>query len=293
MTDIITKLLNDCKTHIVFISHYNKANDKIVSKPYTLLPDMVKSSVVSHTDTHICVYDILAEHMTMIGHDSVVEVRIHFSEDLEMNKRQGADYKEFCEYRKEWDHACGCCHDREHSYEVMCDVDLPDDLFPLMCVFKHELTAKEIVGDELSTEKLKRAKQHWTDVIRLKRSEAFKELDDLESQAETDDERQDVQDIKQMFRDVPQDLDLSECRSVRDLYDVWPPLLLPMPEELQNITWECFAPNEATVMEDVVGILAQIEDIDMLTQLLKELQQDKIDPQALQAIESRIEQLQQ
>lgn len=293
MKNFITTLLGDLKTHVVFVTHYNKTCDKIVSKPYTLHPDTVQTLTASHTDTHICVYDILIERMVMIAHDKIVESAIHFPADLEMNKKQSADWKDFCNYRQEWDHVCGCCHDHEHSIEVMCDVDLPDGLYPLMCVFKHELTIEELVANELPEEKLKHAKEHWTDVIRLKRSEAFKELDDLESQAETDDERQDVQDIKQMFRDVPQDLDLSECRSVKDLYEVWPPLLLPMPEELQNITWECFAPGEATVMDDVVGILAQVDDADMLTQLLQELQQDKIDPQALQAIESRIKQLQQ
>lgn len=293
MPDFITTLLDRLKTHVVFITHYNKTNDKIVCKPYTLQPDVVQNLITSHTDTHICVYDTLVERMTMIGHDKIVDMSIHFSDDLEMNKRQGADYKEFCKFREEWDHTCGCCHDHEHAIEVMCDVDLPDGLHPLMCVFKHELSVKEIVADELSVEKLEQAKQHWTDIIRLKRSEAFKELDDLESQAENDDEQQDVQDIKQMFRDVPQDLDLTDCKSIKDLYDVWPPLLLPMPDELQNITWECFSPDEMTLMGDVHDILVQIEDVDTLTQLFEELQQDSIDPQALQAIESRIEQLQQ
>jgi hypothetical protein len=75
------------------------------------------------------------------------------------------------------------------------------------------------------------AKQGYMDCIRDCRDESFVELDQLEVETKSNggsaEDLQDIDTIKQMFRDIPQDTNLDEAETVMDLVEVWPSLLLP------------------------------------------------------------------
>jgi hypothetical protein len=71
----------------------------------------------------------------------------------------------------------------------------------------------------------------YLDKIRSERSIAFTELDELEGESKaagaTDEDLQDIDTIKQMFRDIPQDIDLKQFKTIGDMFDFWPSLLQP------------------------------------------------------------------
>lgn len=81
---------------------------------------------------------------------------------------------------------------------------------------------------------LKRAADKWMSIIREYRDSALKELDQLEDETKQsgDYDESDIQDIntiKQMFRDIPQETDLTQYKTIEDLTGFWPSILLPHP----------------------------------------------------------------
>lgn len=76
-------------------------------------------------------------------------------------------------------------------------------------------------------------RQGFMNFIRHKRKDAFQELDQLEEETKnnggTAEDLEDIDTIKQMFRDIPQDTDLSQYNNLQELLTFWPSLLLPSP----------------------------------------------------------------
>ena len=73
----------------------------------------------------------------------------------------------------------------------------------------------------------------WMNKIREYRLKALEILDIEQKAAESDDDGDTIDEIdlvKQMLRDIPQDIDLSEYTNLNDLMTYWPPLLLPRPK---------------------------------------------------------------
>jgi hypothetical protein len=90
----------------------------------------------------------------------------------------------------------------------------------------------------------------YMNYIRIQRESAFKELDQLEDEVRNSDgsesDLQDIDTIKQMFRDIPQDIDLSQYKDVEQLFGFWPSLLLPTPIDTLYTTKMC---SKASTME--------------------------------------------
>lgn len=129
-------------------------------------------------------------------------------------------------------------------------------------------------------ETLARARQGYMNQIRLKREESFKELDQLEEEARsagsTDEDLADIDTIKQMFRDIPQDTDLSSYKSMHELMEFWPSLLLPQPKLLDegHIQWlkgEDTGVESGTMLDDIKSLLQDVDDVKELEKLYTEI----------------------
>lgn len=136
--------------------------------------------------------------------------------------------------------------------------------------------------------------------IREKRQESFLELDQLENEAKesgtTTEDLQDIETIKQMFRDIPQDIDLSQYERIDEMLNFWPSLILPSPftinfKELEPII------VRRNPRSELITLLKSIDDLNGLEQLLDDLrgldstQADDLPPYSTEEIEKRIQKL--
>lgn len=105
-------------------------------------------------------------------------------------------------------------------------VDTHDVLSALDCNCDHELTE----------EQMECARCCYMDLIREHREESFVELDQLEEESKqagaTAEDLEDIDTIKQMFRDIPQDTDLTQYKTLNELLEFWPSLMLPKPKKI-------------------------------------------------------------
>tara|TARA_R110000824_G_scaffold89723_1_gene219724 strand:- start:419 stop:1252 length:834 start_codon:yes stop_codon:yes gene_type:complete len=102
--------------------------------------------------------------------------------------------------------------------------DLSGEEMALCVVFK-----VEEIGD-LYKKKLADVKNTWLHLIRRYRTHALSFLD-TEQKEETDSEaNEEIEAVKQLLRDIPQDNTLKEFKTINDVVSFWPVLLLPSPD---------------------------------------------------------------
>ena len=138
---------------------------------------------------------------------------------------------------------------------------------------------KEIYTGDVSEEKFEDIKRWYIDKIRQQRVEAFEELDMLEEETReaggTQEDIEDIDTIKQMFRDIPQDLDLSTYKTVEQLFNFWPSLLLPRKlAKLDPYIKDLVVERTITEKEELSNLLENftIDSMGELKTLLNELE---------------------
>ena len=97
---------------------------------------------------------------------------------------------------------------------------------------------RNIEGESVDENILNKCRLGWMQVIREYRNKNLQELDQLEKETTATEHNQndvdDINTIKQMFRDIPQETDLSQFKTVKALTSFWPSLLLPAPDFVHN-----------------------------------------------------------
>lgn len=156
------------------------------------------------------------------------------------------------------------------------------------------------IFDEIDDTLMQGWREWYMSKIREKRQESFLELDHLEKEARENDatpgDLEDIETIKQMFRDIPQETDLSQFKRVDEMLNFWPSLILPSPftinfKELKNIVVEIDAIDELKV------ILESVYDLDELVRLVSDLKEldindkENLPSYVIEEVENRIQKL--
>ena len=128
-----------------------------------------------------------------------------------------------------------CCS-RDELIDIMCDASA-DTHYHSRCwdtlkTFKFKIkNINDLCKCHDDPALFEAAKQGYMDCIRDCRDMSFIELDQLESETKANggsvEDLEDIDTIKQMFRDIPQDTNLDEAETIMDLVEIWPSLLLP------------------------------------------------------------------
>lgn len=134
---------------------------------------------------------------------------------------------------------------------------------------------------QLDESKMCEAREQYMNFIREHRKKSFEELDQLEKEAKDagagDEDIQDIDTIKQMFRDIPQDTDLSKYKTVEELINFWPSLILPNPLNhilLDKIKQIREANASRDVFDDIIETFTA-DNINDITELLKDMKAKK------------------
>lgn len=149
-----------------------------------------------------------------------------------------------------------------------------------------------IINDTATEEEMSVARDKWMNYIRKHRLIAFEELDELEEEARkegsTIEDLQDIDTIKQMFRDIPQDTDLTQYKTLEDLTNFWPSLLLPKPPVEKPTKNTQLSPEE-----ELASILKDVNSIEDLQNILDEVNhpESEVPGYAVEMLTSRISEL--
>lgn len=109
-----------------------------------------------------------------------------------------------------------------------------------------------------------------------------KELDLLIDQCETEEDKEDVEAIKEMFYSTTDDIETEDIKikcgsDLIDLFDLWPPILLPLPSEISNLKSDVddiFNIDSVDMLakKEISNIIKGIDNIEELESFLTELE---------------------
>ena len=279
----MTELLADNK--IVFICH--QQGNVLVQRPYRAWTDqkpnkrqwghdvcLAKKTIVGNS---VKVIDAINGDVKHINVSNIKWFQCHFRDDPENNLAHFNDWLESVKEALSTSESSGEHLTVEEREELL--FSNTPQMFKTLCLFKFKINPTRIDSNKLTEEELKLARASWLDIIRDKREVALIELDELEEEVKsqsdsTEDDIKDIQTIKQMFRDIPQETDLEVHKTFRDLIHDWPALLLPYPEDLEILKEITALPEEQgeqppamdhnTALEQMVSKITNLSDLQKL-----------------------------
>lgn len=274
------QLLEQAKQTVVHLNVYN------VVMPYTLNKNLIPGDhyadvfeTQSSADSIVTMYNLITQvydtvYRDMIGTwktysymDDSGDVVYDTERSIEEISRLRADIDE-CVANEEvkLDHAA--------IIALRCDIHMSDNIFELLKKYNLKYTMYELCNPTEQT--MQSIREDYMNIIRTHRAKAFEELDQMEEDAResgaTEEDLADIDTIKQMFRDIPADVDLSGYKSIPELYEFWPSLLLPKPSQLLTHGQLELIKDGKTDQTDELDInLLNVTDVNELKKILSEM----------------------
>jgi len=265
---------------------------------FTLCPELIPTQhhqqiddqVMDEETRSIKVYDCVGKHLEVIILDHIVKSTFHGHDQTVADADgdccdtiKGVNLEvteELCDRLcGEIDELnCGCddtidrhmCHDelKKNGYTGV----------QIQKMFKFKLNSVDVrdaldtnkPNDQLKESDMEIARECYMDYIREHRKPMFEELDQLEQETRdaggSEDDLADIDTIKQMFRDIPQDTNMSECDTLEKLFEFWPSLMLPKPVA-HNITSDTPYADDTDDEEFDDMMKAKLEHAEQLAQM--------------------------
>lgn len=171
--------------------------------------------------------------------------------------------------------------DEENAYKFYFNIITKQyKLFDSLKLFKFCLSPKEFISNHMSNQQLNIIKGPFINLVKFKINEIAVELDEIAATSE-DDDLEDIKTIKEMFEECVSDIDFCNVKNITDLIDCWPPLLLPLPESLENIK-QCLlrvspVEDSSKIKSDLEYIIQDNDNVSLLQEFLEVLEVNKND----------------
>jgi hypothetical protein len=249
-------------------------------------------------DTFRC-YCLVTEKYITIDFDACLFYHYHNTRDLTIEKITG-ELKQIEEAVNEFpDVDKQLIIDTKYRRWLETETDLVWDSYKFT-EFKID-NLEKIYTDDVDPALFDEMREWYMNKIRSERELAFVELDELEVESKnagaTEEDLQDIDTIKQMFRDIPQDTDLKQFKTIGDMFDFWPSLLQPRKLGCIDPVLKSILVHEDSVkgLEDMLRKCTS-NDLDELENLLKYVYSTipegvNLNDWAIELLEKRIEEL--
>lgn len=294
----ITSITDTCYVNICSFDGYVYSN-MICTTCRLLMP---VTNTQPHDQNEVTVYDcVLDDNVTMNTHN-ILHVTVHNQANIQENNEFYST--EISSMKQEVQRAMDKNSSLDKKMLVQTLQRVGIDVFHVLTVFNHVISHQDIVNNDINESQLSEIINGWIDEIRVVRNNNLKELDRLVKEAQnenaSDDDLQDIDQIKQLYRDIPQDIDTTQFKTIEDIVSFWPPLCMPMPSILSEckryITQERHTTdNDHTILTDehvVEQLLQSIVDQPGLYGILEEMRSlSNVSPRMITAVKKRLKQL--
>ena len=207
---------------------------KGIGRPYTTKKDICKITLKNTNKTNkLRVYNLLSKKIENLFFDQIKEITVHDRDDknietsLKYIDKINSDIND-CSLKY-------ISKDELLNYylknEVYC-IDSEQELFNICKKFEFTIKDYEIKANTITNSK--NLTKVWNNIVKLKVDENISELNEIKKEADKED-IEDIDSIIEMFNETLDDIDLKDCKNLIDVIDTYPPLLLPLPEELRSI----------------------------------------------------------
>lgn len=273
-----TELLNQLREIIIQIPVYLKINN-VLSIPYKLCEavENEEDALVPDEDECVKLYNMLTDETDIIPVSMITGFQWRHEKDGTVSVDAQMD-----DIQYDIKQVQQCVNDEQIDKPIhdivaaYCGIDQVDAEWQVIKKFKLKYTINEL--RESNDSVMNDARNHYMKLIREHRNKSFEELDQLENDIKdqpstNQDDLDDIEVIKQLFRDIPQETNLNNYKTIKDLYEFWPSLLLPKPKDLINLAeLDALDPTQnITPQQEMRHILSGINDVNEIRMILPEL----------------------
>tara|TARA_A100000172_G_scaffold80461_1_gene70105 strand:- start:11449 stop:12315 length:867 start_codon:yes stop_codon:yes gene_type:complete len=242
-----------------------------ISKPYTTLKDICKITIKnSDKIDKIRVYNILSKKIENILYSEIQEITVHgvdnnieinlgyidkINSDLEDCSLEYISKEELLEY-----------YLKNEVYKVNSE----KEIFDICKKFEFTVRDYEIKANTISNKN--NISKVWNKIVKHKIDENINELNEIKKESDEED-IEDINSIIEMFCETLNDIDLTDCKNLIDVIDTYPPLLLPLPDELTSIKDKINGNDDNTL--DAALSLVETMTYDELKEIYDEISEIK------------------
>ena len=266
MSVFINKLLKDTSKYHCLL----KIGDSVI--PYTRLKNYNVQN--SDDEEYINLYNLITDKSDKILKSEIISYDIKELKIVENIKRGSAFIKQ-----------CKFYYDKAKEKNIS-----SDSFFKILMnetIIKHELQEtlfdfdfaidhNDIINNVLSEEKRNIIIEAYIKMIDRAANDSKEELYELRKSCETDEDKEDIDAIVEMFDECKEEIELEDVKTLTDLIDCWPPLLMPAPESILKIQEvDILRDNGMTKLEEFKEIINSIKDKSVIQDFIKMIDEEK------------------
>jgi hypothetical protein len=153
------------------------------------------------------------------------------------------------------------------------DLDAENYILDFLSYTDFYLTLDDVYSNIVSEDKRQHIIKCCNVLINKRVVDVTAELNELKTQSENPEDHADIDTIIQMYHDAASEVDYSRCKKLVDYLQVWPPLLLPLPEKIEKFIYKIsqLAVNrEDTTLVDFMSIVDNSLTYSEMRELLDE-----------------------
>lgn len=158
---------------------------------------------------------------------------------------------------------------------VMNKIVINNDCQKLICDFNFSVDANILIGENIPDKNMEDVKNSFYGLVDEKINENKNELNQLKKDCETEEDMEDINQIIEMFDDCKEEMCFENAKTLKDIVDEWPPLLLPLPEYLEKFSKIDIPGDKAlTELQQFTDLIENI-DADTVFEFIKILDDNK------------------
>jgi hypothetical protein len=247
----IKKLLSEASNNIIRVI---KFDNSVI--PYSLLP---KYNVTQTEDKeYITLYNLITDKIEDI---KIVDIKFHSIQNELVYHNLSHEFK-FVDGSKK-------------AFQLFKKTGLPIEIFyknfmnkvaieyglqEAVRSFDYLLDEDTINGKKIPKKSIKKFKKSFLKLIDEKLDENKNELLDLKNECDSEEDEEDINQILEMFDSCKDDICFDDVNTIKDILNQWPPLLLPLPGNLEKLLKISTPKNdETTKLEELADLISNLD----------------------------------
>lgn len=266
MSVFINKLLNDTTKYHCLV----KIGDSII--PYTRLKNYNVQN--SDDEEYINLYNLITDKCDKILKTEIISYNIK-ELTIVNNIKNGHNFVKKCKFYYNKAKEKNISSDSFFKLlmnETIVKHDLQETLFDFDLTIDHN----DIINNVISDEKRNIIIEAFIKIVDRAANNNKEELYKLKEGCETDEDKEDIDSIIEMFDECKEEIELDEVKTLTGLIECWPPLLMPVPDSILKIQEvDIVGVNSVTKLEEFKEIINAIKDKSVIEDFIKIIDEGK------------------
>lgn len=249
---------------------------RVKLKDYVIICTRIKKYNIEYCNdnNYISLYNLITDKCDKIKKSEIISHSIENLKIIENIKTEDSFIKKckfFYEKAKE-----NNITDDVFNKLLMNETVVNNNLQELIYDFNFTIDCNDIINNIISEEKIDIIKESFIKMIAKAANCNKEELYELKKSTEDEEDKEDIDTIIEMFDECVEEVDLNDVKTLTELVECWPPLLMPAPDSIENFNNLCIVnTNPESKIVEFKKIVDNLSDKSIIKDFIEILDQEK------------------